>query len=180
IGISALLICVEMVIFAILHVYSFSYTPYVTGKETPVSKSLRDGFNPMDIVYEIGWACKDIVCILTGKPLPVREGHLSGVVKRANTIRAGNRVAGGRNKEGSSAAATGDKASLDDTSLESGKILQEPLLNHVNGQPQEAYQMSQPPYSSAQQQQWQQQQPQPSHIQPQQYYQQQQQQQRQK
>lgn len=87
-GISSLLICTEMVVFSILHVYSFSYRPYVIpGVQTPVFKSLQDGFNPVDMVREIIWACTDFCLLLQGKPLPVRDGLLSVKLKRAHTIR---------------------------------------------------------------------------------------------
>ncbi|KAI7820123.1 organic solute transporter Ostalpha-domain-containing protein [Gamsiella multidivaricata] len=89
-GISSILICAEMVVFAILHVYSFSYRPYVVpGVTTPLTKSLWDGFNPLDMVREIIWACQDTVLLIQGKPLPVRDGHLNlnFKLKRAHTIR---------------------------------------------------------------------------------------------
>lgn len=77
-----------MVVFSILHVYSFSYHPYVIpGVRTPVFKSLQDGFNPMDMVREILWACTDFCLLISGKPLPVRDGLLSVKLKRAHTIR---------------------------------------------------------------------------------------------
>ncbi|KAF9578683.1 hypothetical protein BGW38_005406, partial [Lunasporangiospora selenospora] len=87
-GISSILICSEMVVFAILHVYSFSYLPYVIpGTETPLRKSFIDGFNPIDMVRELLWACRDTVLMFQGKPIPIREGHLSGRLERAHTIR---------------------------------------------------------------------------------------------
>lgn len=77
-----------MVVFSILHVYSFSYRPYVIpGVQTPVFKSLQDGFNPVDMIREIIWACTDFCLLLQGKPLPVRDGLLSVKLKRAHTIR---------------------------------------------------------------------------------------------
>jgi len=91
-GISSILICAEMVVFATLHVYSFSYLPYVIpGVTTPITKSLRDGFNPMDMVREIIWACHDTVLLIQGKPIPVRDGRLEFKLKRAHTIRARRR-----------------------------------------------------------------------------------------
>ncbi|KAF9996144.1 hypothetical protein BGZ80_003450, partial [Entomortierella chlamydospora] len=89
-GISSILICVEMVVFSILHVYSFSYRPYVIpGVTTSAFKSLVDGFNPVDMLREIVWALQDTVLLIQGKPLPVREGrlNLSFKLKRAYTIR---------------------------------------------------------------------------------------------
>ncbi|KAG0261444.1 hypothetical protein BG011_001035 [Mortierella polycephala] len=92
IGISALLICVEMIVFAVLHVYAFNYTPYIVPNvTTPLRKSLHDGFNPIDLAKEIGWACKDIGLLIMGRPLPVRDGQVSGNLQRANTVRAKNR-----------------------------------------------------------------------------------------
>ncbi|KAF9346142.1 hypothetical protein BGX34_004157 [Mortierella sp. NVP85] len=88
IGISCTLICVEMVVFSALHVYSFSYRPYVIpGKTTPVFMSLIDGFNPVDMGREIVWAIQDVVLLIQGKPLPVREGKLNFKLKRAHTTR---------------------------------------------------------------------------------------------
>ncbi|KAF9138591.1 hypothetical protein BGX30_008970 [Mortierella sp. GBA39] len=87
-GISSILICTEMVVFSILHVYSFSYRPYVIpGVQTPVFRSLQDGFNPVDMIREIIWACTDFCLLLQGKSLPVRDGMLSVKLKRAHTIR---------------------------------------------------------------------------------------------
>ncbi|KAF8933870.1 hypothetical protein BGZ52_006531 [Haplosporangium bisporale] len=115
IGISALAICVEMVIFSILHIVSFTYKPYVTGENTRVSKALGDAFNPVDLVRE----------------LPVRDGHLSGELKRANTTRAQNRRTKGR--KGSS----GRNKSDDPSALEAGEKTVDPnqqaLLAHVDG-----------------------------------------------
>ncbi|ORZ00002.1 organic solute transporter Ostalpha-domain-containing protein [Lobosporangium transversale] len=87
-GISSVLICIEMVVFSILHVYSFSYRPYVIpGVTTPITKSLWDGFNPVDMLREIVWACQDTVLMIQGKPMPVRDGHLSMKLQRAHTTR---------------------------------------------------------------------------------------------
>ncbi|KAG0307571.1 hypothetical protein BGZ98_010372 [Dissophora globulifera] len=89
-GISSILICAEMMVFATLHVYSFSYRPYVIpGVSTSVTKSLLDGFNPLDMVREIIWACHDTVLLIQGKPMPVRDGHLNLnlKLKLAHTIR---------------------------------------------------------------------------------------------
>ncbi|KAG0367686.1 hypothetical protein BGZ54_003438 [Gamsiella multidivaricata] len=203
IGISALLICVEMVAFAIMHVFSFSYTPYVIPNvKTPVRKSLRDGFNPVDMVTEVGWACKDIVLIIMGRPLPIRDGHLSGAVKRANTVRTRNRVFKSRKSGGGSTASDNDPSfmtAVDDASLEAGgKFVsseavdpnqQAPLLSNVddariNNHYGNSYEMSaspQPtPYATQQEQlqlQLQQQQQQQQHqqmLQQQQQFQQQQ------
>ncbi|KAI8348928.1 organic solute transporter Ostalpha-domain-containing protein [Mortierella sp. GBAus27b] len=164
IGISAILVCVEMVIFAILHVYSFSYIPYIVpDSNTPVRKSLRDGFNPIDLVKEIGWACKEIVLIILRKPLPVRDGHLSGAVKRAKTVRAQNRVfrskKGPSGSDGSEVAiamegsrpGNGDKFEADERIDHHTQYQEAPLLHHVDGRNNnpatnvghEAYEMSQ-------------------------------------
>ncbi|KAF9395480.1 hypothetical protein CPC16_008122 [Podila verticillata] len=92
-GISALLICSEMVVFAVMHVYSFTYVPYILpGVTTNAFKSLWDGFNPVDLVREILWACEDISLILRGQEMRVRDQHsLSHKLQRANTIRATRR-----------------------------------------------------------------------------------------
>ncbi|KAG0095335.1 hypothetical protein BGZ93_006036 [Podila epicladia] len=92
-GISALLICSEMVVFAVLHVYSFTYVPYIMpGVTTNALKSLWDGFNPIDLVREILWACEDISLILRGREMRLRDQHsLSHKLERANTIRATRR-----------------------------------------------------------------------------------------
>ncbi|KAF9318456.1 hypothetical protein BG003_011187 [Podila horticola] len=92
-GISALLICSEMVVFAVLHVYSFTYVPYIVpGVATNAFKSLWDGFNPIDLVREVLWACEDISLILRGREMRIRDQHsLSHKLERANTIRATRR-----------------------------------------------------------------------------------------
>ncbi|KAF9179614.1 hypothetical protein BGZ50_006793, partial [Haplosporangium sp. Z 11] len=88
VGITSLLICTEMVVFSILHVYAFTYRPYVVpGVSTPIYKSLIDGFNPIDLLREIIWAFHDIGLLIRGKPVPIRDGHLSGRLERAQTIR---------------------------------------------------------------------------------------------
>ncbi|KAF8937356.1 organic solute transporter Ostalpha-domain-containing protein [Dissophora ornata] len=191
IGISALLICVEMVVFAILHVYSFGYEPYVGTYNTPVRRSLRDGFNPIDLVKEIGWACKDIAFIIMGRPLPIRDEHLSGAVKRASIIRAKNRYS---SKNGSFAGGNVTPSgadplamTMDSPSLEAGDKFnysdpqqQAPLLSNVdnahttNSYRQNTYEMKQQ-QQQQQQQQLQHQQVQQQQLQHQQYQQQQQQ-----
>lgn len=92
-GISALLICSEMVVFAVMHVYSFTYVPYIVpGETTNAFKSLWDGFNPIDLVREVLWACEDISLILRGQEMRIRDQHsLSHKLQRANTIRATRR-----------------------------------------------------------------------------------------
>ncbi|KAF9917809.1 hypothetical protein BX616_011226 [Lobosporangium transversale] len=148
-GINGLLVCVEMVVFAILHVYSFSYIPYISNVTTSVCKSLRDGFNPIDLFREIGWACKDIILIIMGKPLPTRDGHLSGAVKRAQTVRTKARLFRKKRKmEQASLSSSPPDANVDPSTLEAGgrfinrgdQILTAdaqrqnvPLLSHVDG-----------------------------------------------
>ncbi|KAF9430512.1 hypothetical protein BGZ94_006458 [Podila epigama] len=93
-GISALLICTEMVVFAILHVYSFTYVPYVVrGVSTPAIQSLWDGFNPIDLLREVVWACQDITLFLRGQEMRLRDQQhsLQTKLERANTIRATKR-----------------------------------------------------------------------------------------
>lgn len=82
-----------MVVFAVMHVYSFTYVPYILpGVTTNALKSLWDGFNPIDLVREILWACEDISLILRGQEMRLRDQHsLSHKLQRANTIRATKR-----------------------------------------------------------------------------------------
>lgn len=81
-----------MVVFSILHVYSFTYRPYViVGRTTPVWRSIQDAFNPMDMVREIIWACSDTVLLIQQKPLPARDGQLNSRLKRAHVIRVRRR-----------------------------------------------------------------------------------------
>lgn len=72
VGLPATLLCIEMAIFSILHIFSFPWTPYVIGsaayvkayghlKETPKYyggplgiKATIDCFNPWDIVKAVG------------------------------------------------------------------------------------------------------------------------------
>lgn len=143
-GISALLVCFEMVIFAILHMYSFSYVEYVVeGVSTPVRKSLRDGFNPVDLFREVGWAFQDIYLLIRGRPLPTREGHLSGTLKRANTRRQKNRLFFKSRKGSSPDSVDPSMMAVDESTLEAGgkflpatpqdTAVQAPLLSHVDG-----------------------------------------------
>lgn len=145
-GISALLVCFEMVIFAILHMYSFSYVEYVVeGVSTPVRKSLRDGFNPIDLFREVGWGFQDIYLIIRGRPLPTREGHLSGTLKRANTRRQKNRLFFKSRKGSSFGSVDPSMETVDESTLEAGgkflpelpasqdTAVQAPLLSRVDG-----------------------------------------------
>jgi hypothetical protein len=137
IGISALLICCEMVVFAIMHNYSFTYEPYVVANvRTPLGKSLRDGFNPVDLIKEVGWAIQDIFYLCTGRTVPVRDGHLSGTLKRATTLRAQNRVFQSNGK-GRSKESNGADTIVDPSALEAGGKFephqQAPLLSQVDG-----------------------------------------------
>ncbi|GJJ71048.1 hypothetical protein EMPS_03398 [Entomortierella parvispora] len=199
IGISALLVCVEMVIFSIMHNYSFPYQPYVVpGESTRLGKSLRDGFNPMDLVREVGWACQDVAYLCMGRPLPVRDGHLSGSLTRANTLRQNRFSKVGNNKGGLGRKGSNDVDTVvDPSALEAGvggqgKFVTDPhqnapLLSHIDGRNQnnsspypfaspgvghESYEMT--PHQAQQQQQQEQDR---LYQQQQQYYQQQQQQQ---
>lgn len=79
VGIPALLLCIEMAFFAVFHIWSFSYKPYVIGspqyqrtfgdlnqKDAPPTykggflglKAALDCFNPMDILSAVGRAFK--------------------------------------------------------------------------------------------------------------------------
>ncbi|KAF9108107.1 hypothetical protein BGX29_003303 [Mortierella sp. GBA35] len=160
-GISALLVCFEMVVFAILHMYSFSYVEYVVpGVSTPIRKSLVDGFNPIDLLREVGWGFQDVYLIMRGRPLPTREGHLSGTLKRANTRRQKNRLFF-KSRKGSSP----NSANVDPSTLEAGHggggdgkflpalpdshhqqdpAVQAPLLSHVDGRNQHVYPFASP------------------------------------
>jgi hypothetical protein len=135
-----------MVIFAILHMYSFSYVEYkIEGISTPVSKSLRDGFNPVDMCREVVWAFQDIYLLARGRPLPTREGQLSGTLKRANTRRQMNRLFFKSRKGSSTNSADPSTLSVDVSTLEAGgkslpitpgsrdTAVQAPLLSHVDG-----------------------------------------------
>lgn len=131
-GISSILICAEMVVFAILHVYSFSYRPYVIpGQTTPVRKSLRDGFNPVDMVREIIWALQDCILLLQGKPLPVRDGHLNFKLKRAYTTRLLKRNRFFKSRKPKTPATPGSGEDLDTEDLEDQ--VRASLLQHPDG-----------------------------------------------
>ncbi|RHZ89581.1 hypothetical protein Glove_13g222 [Diversispora epigaea] len=84
-GLNALLICFEMLIFAILYLYAFDYRKYQDigdkfGKKmgdekrkhirTPISKGILDAFNPKDIYNEFKFVCKYIWYLISGKKLP--------------------------------------------------------------------------------------------------------------
>lgn len=131
-GISSILICAEMVVFAILHVYSFSYRPYVIqGHTTPVRKSLLDGFNPVDMVREIIWALQDCVLLLQGKPLPTRVGHLNFKLKRAYTMRLLKRNRFFKSRKPKTPVTPGSEEDLDTGDLE--EQVRASLLEHPDG-----------------------------------------------
>ncbi|CAO3569783.1 unnamed protein product [Mortierella alpina] len=147
-GISAILITFEMVIFAFLHVYAYSYRPYVVpGVKTPLSKSLMDAFNPIDMVREAFWACHDITLLIQGQPLPVRDGHLSGKLERAQTIRIRKRDRFFKHRKPKSASPSGSaadpqlsgqnqsllSAGVDGASVESEEQVRARLLDHPDG-----------------------------------------------
>ena len=55
IGLPALLTCIEMAIFATLHIYTYSHKPYCTDKSAYVGGTLGwrafvDAYNPFDLV----------------------------------------------------------------------------------------------------------------------------------
>ncbi|CAG8454989.1 11331_t:CDS:2 [Diversispora eburnea] len=89
-GLNALLICLEMVIFAFLHIYAFDYRKYrdIEGikrkhKRSPISKGILDAFNPKDIYNEIKFVCKYIWYLISGKKLP-DSTNIGGGVRRKN------------------------------------------------------------------------------------------------
>lgn len=52
-GVQSALLCGEMLIAAIVHVWAFSWKDFDTGKRTPVLKSAADCFSPQDIYQDI-------------------------------------------------------------------------------------------------------------------------------
>lgn len=64
VGFNSLLICFEMIIFAILHIYAFTWCEYDRGphKTTPIFASLVDAFNPWDIVRATARGTRWLVC----------------------------------------------------------------------------------------------------------------------
>jgi hypothetical protein len=67
VGINSMLVCVEMIIFAILHIFAFSYKPYATNQYGPVPRSsvwrsFANVFNPWDTIKAIARSFKWILC----------------------------------------------------------------------------------------------------------------------
>lgn len=64
VGFNSLLICFEMIIFAILHLFAFTWREYDRGphKTTPIFASLVDAFNPWDIVRATARGTRWLVC----------------------------------------------------------------------------------------------------------------------
>lgn len=64
VGLNSLLICFEMIIFAILHLFAFTWREYDRGphKTTPIFASLVDAFNPWDIVRATARGTRWLVC----------------------------------------------------------------------------------------------------------------------
>ncbi|KAI5837419.1 putative DUF300 domain protein [Morchella snyderi] len=64
VGFNSLLICFEMIIFAILHLFAFTWKDYDKGpaSTTPVMASLLDAFNPWDIVRGIARGTRWLIC----------------------------------------------------------------------------------------------------------------------
>ena len=77
VGIPCLLLCIEMAIFAVFHIWSFSYKPYVLGSQRYQAvyghleeknpryhggalgiKAFADAFNPWDLVKAVGRAAR--------------------------------------------------------------------------------------------------------------------------
>lgn len=64
VGFNSLLICFEMIIFAILHLFAFTWREYDRGphKTTPIFASLVDAFNPWDVIRATARGTRWLVC----------------------------------------------------------------------------------------------------------------------
>ncbi|KAK3816385.1 MAG: organic solute transporter Ostalpha-domain-containing protein, partial [Benniella sp.] len=72
VGINAVLIDIEMVFFALMHVKAFSYKPYFVmdyTQKTPIWKGLVDSFNPLDTIRELGYGVKYLYRWARGVPV---------------------------------------------------------------------------------------------------------------
>jgi len=52
-GVQDALMCVEMLIAALLHMYAYSYQEFVTGKRTGIIASAANAFSPTDIAHDV-------------------------------------------------------------------------------------------------------------------------------
>ncbi|KIY50468.1 DUF300-domain-containing protein, partial [Fistulina hepatica ATCC 64428] len=101
-GLTDTLICFEMPLFAIAHLYAFSYTDFVDPFKTyaarmPMWYAARDAFGFKDVV-------EDFKATLRGEGMDYREfepseGHIHQGVGRYNRIRAGLRYSKGGKKK---------------------------------------------------------------------------------
>lgn len=64
VGFNSLLICFEMIIFAILHLFAFTWREYDRGphKKTPIFAAFLDAFNPWDIVRATARGTRWLLC----------------------------------------------------------------------------------------------------------------------
>ncbi|KZP19623.1 DUF300-domain-containing protein [Athelia psychrophila] len=83
-GISAILECFEMMVFAFLHLRAFTYKPYVLASpnlKTPRLRSLGHAFDFRETFREIGTGCAYIVDRMKG-----RESHVDLIARRAGVF----------------------------------------------------------------------------------------------
>lgn len=64
VGFNSLLICFEMIIFSILHIFAFTWREYDRGPHntTPIFAALLDAFNPWDIVRATARGTRWLIC----------------------------------------------------------------------------------------------------------------------
>ncbi|CAG8531389.1 15597_t:CDS:2, partial [Dentiscutata heterogama] len=72
-GLAAILVCIEMAIFSIIHIFAFPYQGYKGDKKVPLSKGLIDAFNPIDIWREFVFVWEYFKGKITGKPTTKRN-----------------------------------------------------------------------------------------------------------
>ncbi|CAG8674144.1 organic solute transporter Ostalpha-domain-containing protein [Gigaspora rosea] len=69
-GLAAMLVCIEMAVFSVLHIIAFPYQRYEEDKKIPISKGLVDAFNPIDIWRELVYIWIYFKDKITGKQTP--------------------------------------------------------------------------------------------------------------
>jgi len=89
-GLNAILICFEMIFFAILHARAFDYRVYrpASRKRRAPWRAIVDAFNPWDFISEIAYGVRYLKYLFGGKaPEDDRTGHatldLEGVLGKA-------------------------------------------------------------------------------------------------
>ncbi|KAJ3133697.1 hypothetical protein HK100_004121 [Physocladia obscura] len=78
-GIQSFLVCLEMFIASIFHIYAFSAAEYTGSVPTPILKAVIIAFNPIDILREMGRGIAHLIQSIRGRGAGMRiskDGNL--------------------------------------------------------------------------------------------------------